>query len=314
MRIHFLLLSICICLLLSSCASKNQYLLDLQSELDVANTTASNYAEKINNLENTIQQLRTDKERAERDKESFKVKYESCDSELQQSKTMINSLNASLATANSTISSVSKQAENLTDNQSAISESLRSSTEILRKKEDVLARLQIARSFKDSVTTVIAANLTKSLKDGINDDDIQIEVDKTVVFINLTDKMMFQSGSSNLSPRANTVLGKIAIIVKEKPDFEVMVEGYTDNVPISNSCMQDNWDLSVKRSTSVVRTLQKNYGVNPDRLIAAGRGEFNKLADNASEAGRSVNRRTRIIILPKVDQFYDLLDPDNFSE
>lgn len=78
--------------------------------------------------------------------------------------------------------------------------------------------------------------------------------------------------------------------------------------------MQDNWDLSVKRSTSVVRTLQKNYGVNPDRLIAAGRGEFNKLADNASEAGRSVNRRTRIIILPKVDQFYDLLDPDNFSE
>ena len=105
-------------------------------------------------------------------------------------------------------------------------------------------------------------------------------------------------------------MSKIAKIIESRPDLEVMVEGYTDNKPISNSCITDNWDLSVKRATSVVRTLQKNYGVNPNRLIAAGRGEYNTMAPNDTEANRAINRRTRIIILPKLNQFYDLLDPN----
>ena len=123
--------------------------------------------------------------------------------------------------------------------------------------------------------------------------------------------MLYQSGSALLTPRAKEVLGKIAEIVESRPGVEVMVEGYTDNIPIKNDCMIDNWDLSVKRATSVVRMLQKEYNIDPNRLIAAGRGEYNTLADNSTEAGRSMNRRTRIIILPKLGEFYDLLNPDN---
>ena len=136
-----------------------------------------------------------------------------------------------------------------------------------------------------------------------------MKVDKTVVFVNLSDKMLYESGSANLTSRAQEVLGKIAQIVQSRPELEVMVEGYTDNVPIKNACMEDNWDVSVKRATSVVRALQSQYKVDPNRLIAAGRGEWNALAANDTEEGRSINRRTRIIILPKLDQFYDLLDP-----
>ncbi len=100
-------------------------------------------------------------------------------------------------------------------------------------------------------------------------------------------------------------------ILQERPDLEVMVEGYTDNVPISNDCIKDNWDLSVKRSTAVIRVLQTNYKIDPNRLIAAGRGEYNALANNDTKEGRATNRRTRIIIMPKLDQFYDLLNPNN---
>jgi len=112
-----------------------------------------------------------------------------------------------------------------------------------------------------------------------------------------------------INTKANDVLGKIAKIILSRPDLEVMVEGYTDNKPIKTACLDDNWDLSVKRATAVVRALQKNHNVDPNRLIAAGRGEFNALVKNDTEEGRSTNRRTRIIILPKLDQFYDLLNP-----
>jgi chemotaxis protein MotB len=149
------------------------------------------------------------------------------------------------------------------------------------------------------------------LQEGIDDKDVEIKVDKTVVFINLSDKMLYKSGSAEINTRASEVLGKIAQIIESRPDLEVMVEGYTDNVPIKNKCMDDNWDLSVKRATSVVRTLQKDFKIDPNRLIAAGRGEYNILASNDTAEGRSTNRRTRIIIMPKLNQFYDLLNPDN---
>ena len=126
--------------------------------------------------------------------------------------------------------------------------------------------------------------------------------------------MLYYTGSSNITPRAKEILGKISKIIESRPNLEVMVEGYTDNVPMRNSCIEDNWDLSVKRATSVVRTLQKDYAIDPNRLIAAGRGEYNTLADNSTADGRAMNRRTRIIILPKLDQFYDLLDPTNVPE
>lgn len=180
----------------------------------------------------------------------------------------------------------------------------------LAKKDQYIHLIQAAKSKSDSMNLALAFNLKGVLKEGIEDRDIEIKVDKTVVFINLSDKMLYQSGSSNLTVKAHEVLKKIATIIESRPDMEVMVEGYTDNVPIETPCLLDNWDLSVKRATSVVRVLQKYYNVDPDRLIAAGRGQYNALASNDTEEGKATNRRTRIIIMPKIDQFYDLLDPN----
>ena len=154
-------------------------------------------------------------------------------------------------------------------------ENIKETLSQLESKDKYIQLLQAAKTKADSINLALAVNLKGVLKDGIEDNDVNIKVDKTVVFINLSDKMLYLSGSSNLTPRAHEVLGKIAKIIESRPELEVMVEGYTDNVPIKNSCMQDNWDLSVKRATSVVRVLQTNYGIHPDRLIAAGRGEYN---------------------------------------
>lgn len=201
------------------------------------------------------------------------------------------------------------QAADLTQLNKSANDNIKETLSQLERKDKYINLLQNAKTRADSVNLALAVNLTSVLRDGIEDQDVEVKVDKTVVFVNLSDKMLYQSGSSTLTPRAQEVLSKIAQIVSSRPDLEVMVEGYTDNVPIKNNCMDDNWDLSVKRATSVVRALQTQYKVDPNRLIAAGRGQYNTLASNDTEAGRATNRRTRIIILPKLDQFYDLLDP-----
>lgn len=179
----------------------------------------------------------------------------------------------------------------------------------LEGKDKYIHLLQAARTKTDSINLALAVNLKKVLKDGIEDEDVNIEVDKTVVFINLSDKMLFTTGSYKINEKAKVTLGKIAQIIAEKPDFEVMVEGYTDSLPVKKDCIDDNWDLSVKRALSVVRILQDQYNVNPNNIIAAGRGQYNALATNSTAAGRATNRRTRIIIMPKLNQFYDLLNP-----
>ena len=179
----------------------------------------------------------------------------------------------------------------------------------LEQKDKYIKLIQAAKSKTDSLNLALAINLKSVLAKGVEDDDIEVKVDKTVVYVNLSDKMLYTSGSAIITPRADEVLSKIAQIIKSRPDLDLMVEGYTDNTPIRTSCIDDNWDLSVKRATSVVRALQNKYGVNPDKLIAAGRGEYNTLADNATAEGKAINRRTRIILLPKLGQFYELLDP-----
>jgi len=201
------------------------------------------------------------------------------------------------------------QVGNLTVLSQSASDNIKETLSQLEKKDKYIHLLQAAKTKADSINLALAVNLKGVLKEGLDDTDVEVKVDKTVVFVNLSDKMLFQSGSANLTPKANDVLAKIAQIVESRPELEVMVEGYTDNVPIKNTCMVDNWDLSVKRSTAVVRALQKSHGIDPNRLIAAGRGEYNTLASNATADGRATNRRTRIIILPKIDQFYDLLNP-----
>jgi chemotaxis protein MotB len=189
------------------------------------------------------------------------------------------------------------------------SDNIKETLNQLQQKDNYIHLLHAAKSKADSINLALAVNLKSVLQEGINDQDVEIKVDKTVVYINLSDKMLYESGSFKLTKRAHEVLAKIALIVESRPEFEVMVEGYTDNVPIKTSCMEDNWDLSVKRATSVVRVLQEDYNIDPNRLVAAGRGEYNALASNETADGKAKNRRTRIIILPKLNQFYDLLDP-----
>jgi len=202
------------------------------------------------------------------------------------------------------------QVGNLTVLSQSASDNIKETLSQLEKKDKYIHLLQAAKTKADSINLALSVNLKGVLRDGIEDNDVDVKVDKTVVFINLSDKMLFQSGSANLTSKANSVLGNIAKIIESRPDLEVMVEGYTDNVAIKNACIDDNWDLSVKRATSVVRVLQNNFKINPNKLIAAGRGEYNALAGNDTAEGRSTNRRTRIIIMPKLNQFYDLLNPN----
>ena len=200
--------------------------------------------------------------------------------------------------------------EGLTVLSASANDNIKQTLAQLESKDKYVRMLQAARSKTDSINLALAVNLKGALSEGLDDQDIEIKVDKTVVFINLSDNMLYKSGSARLSSEASDVLGKIAAILKAKPGFDVMVEGYTDNKSIRNDCMEDNWDLSVKRATAVVRKLEKDFGINPSRLIAAGRGETNAVADNSTDEGRAANRRTRIVILPQLNQFYDLLNPE----
>ena len=192
-------------------------------------------------------------------------------------------------------------------------ENLEKSLESLKEKDLKINRLQDALNKKDSVTLALVTSLKKEV--GFNDPDIEINVEKSVVFISLSDKLLFKSGSYNITTRAKEILGKVATVINSKPDFEAMVEGHTDNVPYKSGVLLDNWDLSVKRSTAIVRALQE-LGVNPAQLIAAGRADYIPLVDNLSTENRAINRRTKIMVLPKIDQFYEMIETEmkNLSE
>jgi chemotaxis protein MotB len=186
---------------------------------------------------------------------------------------------------------------------------LEKSLESLKEKDLKITRLQDALTKKDSVTLALVTSLKSSV--GISDPDIEINVEKGVVFISIADKLLFKSGSYVVSDRAKEVLAKVAKVVNSRPTFECMVEGHTDNVPFTgNAVLLDNWDLSVKRSTAIIRVLTKDLGVKPSQLIAAGRGEFIPLVDNTTADNRSKNRRTRIVVLPKIDEFYEMIEKE----
>ena len=178
----------------------------------------------------------------------------------------------------------------------------------LSKKDKYINRIRAAATKKDSLNLVVAFHLKKELKAGIDDEDIEINVEKTVVFISISDKLLFKSGSYNVTDKAYKVLEKVATVVKGQPEMDVMIEGHTDATPIKTEFLQDNWDLSAKRATSITRILQYKYGVKPSRLIAAGRSSYIPVAANDTPANKSKNRRTKIIIMPKIGQFFDLLE------
>jgi len=181
--------------------------------------------------------------------------------------------------------------------------------ETIKEKDLKITRMQDALTKKDSVTLALVTSIKSSV--GMSDPDIEVNVEKGVVFISIADKLLFKSGSYLVSDRAKEVLAKVAKIINDKPTFECMVEGHTDNVPfIGNNILLDNWDLSAKRSTAIVRVLTNELKVNPKQLIAAGRGEFIPLVENNSVANRAINRRTRIVILPKIDEFYEMIEKE----
>lgn len=170
-----------------------------------------------------------------------------------------------------------------------------------------IKELVAAKSKSDSLNMVLTNNLTRSLsRDELK--DIDVKVLKGVVYISLADNMLYKSGSYEVSDRAMETLGKIAKIIRDYKDYDVLVEGNTDDVPISRTNIRNNWDLSALRASSVVQVLQNRFGIDPSRLTAGGRGEYNPIADNSSDLGRQRNRRTEIIVTPKLDQFLDLID------
>lgn len=201
-----------------------------------------------------------------------------------------------------------KQLENLSVISSSQAESIKKSLDNIGAKDAYIQGLQSALSKKDSLNLALVTNL-KGAIGNLDDKDINIKVDKGVVYVDISDKLLFKSGSYDISDRAKEVLGKVALVLKNQPDIEFMVEGHTDNIPYKgNGVLLDNWDLSVKRATAVVRILKDQYGLNPAKIAAAGRSEYLPVMSNDTPEGRAANRRTRIVILPQLDQFFQLLE------
>lgn len=221
----------------------------------------------------------------------------------------ISDLNREIELIKQNYTATLQQLENLSVISKQQAESIKQSLQNIGAKDAYIQTLQQQMAYKDSLNLALVMNL-KGAIGNIEDEDINIKVDKGVVYIDISDKLLFKSGSYTIADRAKEVLGKVALVLKNQPDLEFMVEGHTDDVPYKgNAVLVDNWDLSVKRATTVVRLLQKEYGLDPAKMAAAGRGEYKPIAGNDTKEGKATNRRTRIVILPQLDQFFKLLEP-----
>jgi chemotaxis protein MotB len=230
------------------------------------------------------------------------------DAELSTEKNRSKSLEEQLEYMKATNTTLLARLSDLSVVSKASAESIKKSLDAIDGQSKYIQGLTSSIQQKDSMNLALVMNLKQSL-DNINDEDVTVEVKKGVVYISLSDKMLFRSGSAVITSAAENVLSKIAKILNDQKDLDILVEGHTDNVPISTDCFADNWDLSAKRATSVVRTLHKKYNVAPERMTAGGRSEYVPLVENTSTAGKSKNRRTEIIILPKLDQFFQMMEP-----
>jgi chemotaxis protein MotB len=249
----------------------------------------------------------------ESEKNNLTAAQKNCNEELRNGQMKIAELAAQNKALSSQIDDMKKNSNqmlNTLQDMSVLSskqaESIKQSLSNISEKDNYIKNLQTAMSRKDSLNMALMMNLKKNLDD-INDKDVNIKVDKGVVFIDISDKMLFNSGKYTVTQNARKVLGKVAKVLNTYPDIEFAVEGHTDSIPIHTEGIIDNWDLSVKRSTAVVRILQNEYHISPARMTASGHGEYSPIASNNTEEGRSANRRTRIIILPQLDQFFQLM-------
>lgn len=268
-------------ILVSSCVSKKQYA-----------TLEANHAQTKDELLNV------------------KANLQKCLVEKEQEDTKMLALQEQVKSLREDKKTALKQVENLTVLTQSSSDNIKNVISQLSEKDKYINGIRSAMTQKDSINLAIKYHLTKNLTDGIQDEDIEVNVEKTVVFISISDKLLFKSGSYNVNDKAYTVLEKIAKVINDQPEMEVMIEGHTDSTPIKRNLIQDNWDLSALRATSITRILQYKYGVKPQRLIAAGRSQYIPLAPNDSAENKSKNRRTKIIIMPKLNQFFNLLEQD----
>jgi chemotaxis protein MotB len=271
-----LLLTVLSATMLTSCVSKKKYV-ELETELS--------------NTQSNLQRTAMEKEEAQRKLDAIEVR---------------------VADYNAKINSLKES----NDDKMEMNDLTAMSNNTKAKMRNTLAKvdpseLAKANTLEDSINLAVSYNLKKSITDDMESDDVQITVDKTVVMINVSDKLLFKSGSYRINPKANNLMEKLAEVINSEPSMEVMVEGHTDSqTMVPGSHIQDNWDLSVRRSTTIVRLLQDKYNVAPEKLIAAGRSSYAPLVENSSKENMAKNRRTRIVIIPNLDKFFALLDSE----
>ena len=278
---------------LFSCVSSKKY---KQSQADYANLQV-----KHTQLEGDLTNCNNDKTKLAKDKSDLEAEKANLNGRIAD-------LNKQMEFLKDNNTTVLKQLQDLSVISSSQAESIKKSLDNIGAKDAYIIDLQTAMARKDSLNMALVMNL-KGAIGNMNDEDINIKVDKGVVYIDISDKMLFKTGKYEVTSQAKEVLGKVAMVLKNQPDIEFMVEGHTDNVPYRSGVLLDNWDLSVKRATAVVRILQNQYGLDPRKMAASGRGEYNPVMDNGTTANRAINRRTRIVILPQLDQFFQLLEP-----
>jgi chemotaxis protein MotB len=272
-------------LMLLSCVSSKKFK-DLQSKYDELSKSDSALRNDLKNCNNKTADLTKQKS--------------SCDDQ-------VAALNKQIAFLKDNNTQALKQLEDMSVISTSQAQSIRKSLENIGAKDAYIESLQSALAHKDSLNLALVNNL-KGAIGNLNDQDINIKVDKGVVYVDISDKLLFNSGKYDVTPKAQEVLGKVATVLKAQPDIEFMVEGHTDNRPFRKGVLLDNWDLSVKRATAVIRILQNKYGLQPSHMAASGRGEYIPVASNDTNEGRAQNRRTRIVILPQLDQFFKLLE------
>jgi chemotaxis protein MotB len=251
-------------------------------------------------------QLQSNYDKLQADNKDVMARYASTTQDLNVAKSRVASLEEQIAAAKSNQAALQEALSKCLAGNNQGNVNIAKLADQITASDKYIKQLIAAKSKSDSLNMVLTNNLTRSLsRDEMKDVDVQVL--KGVVYISLSDNMLYKSGSYEISDRAGTVLSKVAKIIKDYSDYDVLIEGNTDNVPIKQTNIRNNWDLSALRASSVVQSLQNNYGVDPKRLTAGGRGEYNTVADNTTDAGRAKNRRTQIIITPKLDQFMGLI-------
>jgi chemotaxis protein MotB len=277
--------------LLSSCVSKKK-LTQLQSSYSELENARNKAVADLSDCDRKVTGLQTDLRTRE--------------SDLASNKSRVSELEAQLADLRKNNNSLIDRMADLSVVSKAGAESIKKSLETLNEQTKQVNNLNQSIQRKDSLNLALVMSLKRSLAD-VNDQDIQVEVKKGVVYVSIADKLLFASGRYEVNRAAENVLGKVASVVNDHKELDVLVQGHTDVVPISGDFVKDNWDLSVMRATSVVRLLQSKFGVSPERLTAGGRGEYEPKDNNSTATGRKTNRRTEIILTPKLDQFFNLL-------